>query len=856
MTTPEDDSTRQETPNQPQDVTADRPSEDTQAPKNDSHKNPGDDSKPGSGSPDPDDSVHDSLHVGGFQKTTTNTKAPGSKTSNTDTDKKPDTASKQPPTKDLGPPSDHSPVAEGETSTDDGNLTDVSILTDAEHSETAQNATNKDAQKPSEHIDSIPDAVPNNYVSTSAQTDEGPEPGKESDNTVNHVEDDNVPAADEPPEPLEAETGNEPDNDNASVMDDTATVDDAPKADNEAPVDRTPEPSEAGDAPEADSEVDVDGDVAANKTPDVSEAGDTPTDSEPYEDSDITKRLRRMKDKSPSRKGLMLKFGLEEVKAHFLWVYDERQRAQGRDDELWDLTNLHTCFLEGGENTRTMVLNLYVKLLRSLGLVEADLVGRGKSGDYLGDTWEAATQDGNKGIFIVDTPEAENFSPLKDTLARRFKKSNAPRPPVVLFHIPHSAENATDYILESSDDVPSMHTIPVRQTEDDLLKTVRKEFKKELSHREAEGGWDGPIAQKFVRRAIKNGDLRTPNAVRESVDGIKERRRKRVEAEKAGRAPTPASTAYYIKSDFLGVTAAELGYQSATLAELEKMIGMEDVKQSVRELLAEASLSFRLELEGEPALSAWSNRRCPPAQKRASDLIGPYIGHSEELTQKAFKEARGGVLIIDDFHLLFPQTMHNTDGSDVFRAAVIDTIVAEIDPNTTRKEAIILIGYPDAMAEAFETSNPGLARRFPLTQAFRFYPYTSAQLTQILHLKLTTHNLHPTPTALRVAEDLLTLARHRPNFGNGGAIDNLLHAAQLAPQRSMRPPLRRTRTSTSTSTRMTSTPNGCAPLTSRGAAPRSSSETTAMCWRDGQFQGVPRRARLDPAASRGPMAET
>ncbi|KAH6623096.1 P-loop containing nucleoside triphosphate hydrolase protein [Chaetomium tenue] len=768
MTAPEDDSTRQETPNQPLDATADRPSEDTQAPNNDSHKPPGDDvvdSKPGAGSPDPDDSVLDSCtsessspgsstddaasetSESGLSEDDHDTKTPGSKTSNTHTDKKPDTA-----------------------------------------------------------------------------TDDGPEPDKESDDTV--IEDDNVPSADEPPELVEAEIDNEAENANASVTDDTATVDDAPEADNEAPIEKTPEPSEAGDAAEADSDADADGDAAANKTPDASEAGDAQADSEPYEDSDVTKRLRRMKDKSPSRMEwilrkekfgkdnealdeLMLKFGLEEVKAHFLWVYDERQRARGRDDELWDLTNLHTCFLEGGENTRTMVLNLYIKLLQSLGLVEADLVARGKSGDYLGDTWEAATQHGNKGIFIVDTPEAEIFSPLKDTLARRFKKSNAPRPPVVLFHIPHSADNATDYILEPSGDVPSMHTIPVRQTEDDLLKTLKKEFNKELSHREAEGGWDGPIAQKFVRRAMKNGDLRTPNAVRESVDGLKERRRKRVEAEKAGRAPTPASTAYYIKSDFLGVTAAELGYQSTTLAELEKMIGMEDVKESVRELLAEASLSFRLELEGEPAQGAWSNRRCfigPPGtgkttaarlygkilkevgllendtvvEKRASDLIGPYIGHSEEFTQKAFKEARGGVLIIDDFHLLFPQTMHNTDGSDVFRAAVIDTIVAEIDPNTTRKEAIILIGYPDAMAEAFETSNPGLARRFPLAQAFRFHPYTADQLTQILHLRLTTHNLTPTPTALRVAEETLSLARHRPNFGNGGAIDTLLHTAQLA----------------------------------------------------------------------------
>ncbi len=52
--------------------------------------------------------------------------------------------------------------------------------------------------------------------------------------------------------------------------------------------------------------------------------------------------------------------------------------------------------------------------------------------------------------------------------------------------------------------------------------------------------------------------------------------------------------------------------------------------------------------------------------KRASDLIGEYIGHSEAFTRDVIEKAQGGVLIIDDFHLLLPYTMYNTDGTDVF----------------------------------------------------------------------------------------------------------------------------------------------------------------------------------------------
>lgn len=375
MATSEDDSTRQETPSQPLDVTTDRPSKDARG-------DDGVDSKPSESSPIVDDSSLDSCtsessspgsstddaaseaSESGLSEDDHDTKATGSNSSKADFGKKPD-----------GPNSGDSPTTVEETSSDDGNLADVSILTDAESPETVKNATEGDIQKPSDEIDAASDAVPNNYVSKSSQTDDGPQFDKESDNAVddnNLTEDNQVPATDQTPEPSDAgdvpEASNEPENDNVY------------EADNSTPVDGTPEPSEAGDAPEVDDEpaddntpeVDNDADAGnyetANKTPEPSEAGDAPTESERYEDSDITKRLREMDDKSPSRKQwilrkekfgkdnealdqLMLKYGLEEVKAHFVWVYDQRQRARGRDDVLWDLTNMHTCFLEGGENS-------------------------------------------------------------------------------------------------------------------------------------------------------------------------------------------------------------------------------------------------------------------------------------------------------------------------------------------------------------------------------------------------------------------------------------------------------------------------------------------------------------------------
>ncbi|KAK3293162.1 P-loop containing nucleoside triphosphate hydrolase protein [Chaetomium fimeti] len=855
MATSEDDSTRQEPPNQPLDVITDRPSEDTTQDSSSDPHNPHNppskdevDGKPCVDSVDSNDSSLDSCPSessssgsstndaasdtsgSGVSEDDHDTKTTEPKTSDADIEKKTDTANEQPPDEEPGPDPGRSPSAGEGTSTEDGNLADESIITDAESPGIAQDAAEQGVQEPSDDTDAVLNAKPDQYVSVASQTDHDPKFDPENDNIVednNHVEDDNAPTTDQAPDP--SRPGDSPD------------VGNDPGGGNGEAPDRSPEPSEAGDAPEVNNddapevnnESENDNEAENDNAREVDDAPDgdrtpevTVEPGPPYEDSAITTRLRKMDDTSPSREewvlrkeksgkdnealdGLMLKYGLEEVKAHFLWVYDQAQTTLDQEGTLWDLTNLHACFLEGGKNTRTMVLNLYMKLLQSLSLVEADLVARGSSGDYLGDTWDNATEYGNRGILHVETPECADFKPLKSTLARRFKKSKAEKQPVVVFHIPYPAEEATDYILEPEDQVPSMHAIPVRQTQDQMLATLTAEMKEEIVHKTVEGGWDGPVFQRFIQRATTKGDLRSTDIVSKSADGLAARRIKRRIAENEGRAPKPAGDVYYTKSDLLGATAVELGYQSAAWAELEKMIGMEDVKESVRELLAEAALSRRLELEGKSALGAWSNRRCfigPPGtgkttaarlygqilkeldllendtiiEKRASDLVGAYVGWSEHATQKAFKKASGGVLIIDDFHLLFPNTMHNTNGSDVFRAAVIDTIVAEIDPNTTRKQAVILIGYPESMTEAFETSNPGLSRRFPMAQAFRFHNYDDAELKQILHLKLATHNLTLTPTAAQVAEEMLSVARHRPNFGNGGAVETLLQTAQLA----------------------------------------------------------------------------
>lgn len=83
------------------------------------------------------------------------------------------------------------------------------------------------------------------------------------------------------------------------------------------------------------------------------------------------------------------------------------------------------------------------------------------------------------------------------------------------------------------------------------------------------------------------------------------------------------------------------------------------------------------------------------------------------------------------------------------------------------------------MRKMFQETNPGLARRFDFDNAFIFEHYSESELQQILDLKLMKQGLHATPMAKKVVGEVLGRARVRPNFGNGGEVENVISQAKL-----------------------------------------------------------------------------
>jgi len=161
--------------------------------------------------------------------------------------------------------------------------------------------------------------------------------------------------------------------------------------------------------------------------------------------------------------------------------------------------------------------------------------------------------------------------------------------------------------------------------------------------------------------------------------------------------------------------------------------------------------------------------------------MGSHLGQSESNTKAILAASMGKVLIIDEAYML--ASGGGPDGiADPYKAAVVDTIVAEVQSTPGEDRCVLLLGYDEQMKDMFQHTNPGLARRFPLDDAFNFEDFDDDQLSKIFDLKLKSQGLASTAKAKDVAIEVLARARKRPNFGNAGEVEDLITRAKMAQQ--------------------------------------------------------------------------
>ncbi|KAG1720035.1 P-loop containing nucleoside triphosphate hydrolase protein, partial [Suillus occidentalis] len=241
------------------------------------------------------------------------------------------------------------------------------------------------------------------------------------------------------------------------------------------------------------------------------------------------------------------------------------------------------------------------------------------------------------------------------------------------------------------------------------------------------------------------------------------------------------------KEDFIGPDPSQVLPQCVPWEKLQKMIGLDSVKDSVRNFFDIVDTNYHRELQEKEPLAMSLNRvflgspgtgkttvaklygqilaelgllsNSEVVVKNPSDFVGAYLGHTEKNTKAILDSTVGKVLVIDEAYMLYSK---DTGSQDRFKMTVIDTLVAEIQ----------------SMEEMFQNVNPGLARRFAIENAFTFEDFTESQLRDILDFKLKDQDLEATDSAKQVASDLLNRAKNRPNFGNAGEVENMLGLAK------------------------------------------------------------------------------
>jgi SpoVK/Ycf46/Vps4 family AAA+-type ATPase len=507
--------------------------------------------------------------------------------------------------------------------------------------------------------------------------------------------------------------------------------------------------------------------------------------------------------------------GLEETKEFFLHAKAKIQAASRRETSL-KKDNFDVVFL-GNEGTgKSAMARLYANFLASMGLVKPSeqysgiehfsSYGFSKS-STLASMRNICDACGGCIAVIDDT----NLLSRYDYNIWNFWTRAQELPGNVVIILAGDYEDGLDELLLYSAQVNNQFQrlkLP-NYNQDQLQEIYMRMFRKWLGKRvEIEAGEDDLYIKVLVRRLLRGSSESFTNiwAVKKA---FVETCKRQVERFRQARREGAFLEDYRMtKEDILGNKPSLNPEKSDAWKELQTLVGFDDIKQSILSVVNQLRQNYMREMKGLEPLQISAHRVFlgPPGTgkttvaklygkiladfgilskgeviiKNPTDLIDRYIGGSENNTKEALDDAEGSVLIIDDAHMLDPGKSGSSNKNGDFRAGILDTLTAEVSGSPGEDRCIILCGYPEPMKEMYANCNPGFARRFPLDTAFVFDNFDKETLGKILDVKIAKQKLSVSAKGREVAMEMLDRASVRPNFGNGGDVENILQNALAA----------------------------------------------------------------------------
>ncbi len=301
-------------------------------------------------------------------------------------------------------------------------------------------------------------------------------------------------------------------------------------------------------------------------------------------------------------------------------------------------------------------------------------------------------------------------------------------------------------------------------------------------------------AKKAARIAVsdlcKNKDKNFANAraVRNLFDTIKTRMDSRL---------SNISAESLTKELLTEIKAEDIPYEKkneltseAAFAELNELIGMGNVKQTIRELYDTIKINLEIEklgakakkpeihiaLTGNPGTGKTTVARIlgkllcsigllssdKVIETDRSKIVAKFVGHTAQNMQRLCDDATGGILFIDEVYTL---------AKDDFGREATDTLMKRMEDDRG-KFIVVVAGYKDKMNEWMAT-NEGLSSRF--THHIHIEDYSPAELYELFCLFAKKENLTLTNEAKKTCGIVIdNIWQNRgKNFANGRTIRKL-----------------------------------------------------------------------------------
>jgi SpoVK/Ycf46/Vps4 family AAA+-type ATPase len=243
------------------------------------------------------------------------------------------------------------------------------------------------------------------------------------------------------------------------------------------------------------------------------------------------------------------------------------------------------------------------------------------------------------------------------------------------------------------------------------------------------------------------------------------------------------------------------------MRDLEGLIGLESVKKHITNMVNMVKLELKrraaapapghflfsgnpgtgkttvARLMGRIFRSLGLLRRGHVVEVKREDLVAQFVGQTAPRTMEKVRAALDGILFIDEAYSL---TRGGPASGHDFGQEAVDALLTPMVDHQDRL-CVIVAGYSAPMKD-FMASNPGLKRR--VANQIEFPDYTAEELLQIARGMLQKRQLR---LGAGAEEALAALLRswdgaRGPDFGNAGAVKNLLNriqakqAARLAPR--------------------------------------------------------------------------